>query len=410
MKYVIWFVRLWYAAWMIPAGIEHFYHIYPQPGAQSPHPLAAQMLDGLLHTHLFDLVKAVELLTGLAVLFGYFMPLSLLLCMPVAFCVFWWDAPLSEWSTGSLIAGARVLGSNLLLGMACIASFRPMLAARTTAGDAMQPVRALVAPARVVFGTWMLLNGLNHFFLSLWSTPAGATLLSQELMSALVASNLLDVCMLIELLAGALVLSGRYVPAALCTVMAVSTSALYWSVLDHQPLTLALGLLAFGLNGFLLLAYRPCFDGALQPSPNTCGESDPHTTWHTTFVRPGGSTARGHYVAALVPLALAILWYAKKGPAVDYAAWGVLTLVYPAVVLHVRRLHDMARSGWWALVPTVLSVLAMAVWANRASVGAQLDVVVPWAALAASLTLAAWCGFSKTNAVPGVPLPTQVPG
>jgi len=43
MKYAIWFVRFWYAAWMIPAGIEHFYHIYPQPGAGTPHPLAAEM-------------------------------------------------------------------------------------------------------------------------------------------------------------------------------------------------------------------------------------------------------------------------------------------------------------------------------------------------------------------------------
>ena len=106
MKYAIWFVRFWYAAWMIPAGVEHFYHIYPQPGANSTHPLAAEMLTALLNTHLFDLVKAVELITGVAVLFGFFTPLSLLICMPVAFCVFWWDAPLSEWSRGSVIAGA----------------------------------------------------------------------------------------------------------------------------------------------------------------------------------------------------------------------------------------------------------------------------------------------------------------
>ena len=123
MKYVIWAVRFWYAAWMIPAGIEHFYHIYPQPGANSRFPLAAEMLTALLNSNLFDLVKAVELITGLAVLFGFFAPLSLLLCMPVAFCVLWWDAPLSEWNTTSVIAGARVLGSNLLLCVAYIASF-----------------------------------------------------------------------------------------------------------------------------------------------------------------------------------------------------------------------------------------------------------------------------------------------
>ena len=36
MKHVIWCVRFWYVAWMIPAGVEHFYHIFPQPGANRP--------------------------------------------------------------------------------------------------------------------------------------------------------------------------------------------------------------------------------------------------------------------------------------------------------------------------------------------------------------------------------------
>jgi hypothetical protein len=42
------------------------------------------MLFALLHNHLFDLVKAVELITGISVLFGIFTPLMILVCMPVA--------------------------------------------------------------------------------------------------------------------------------------------------------------------------------------------------------------------------------------------------------------------------------------------------------------------------------------
>ncbi|HXR51502.1 MAG TPA: hypothetical protein VN762_05140, partial [Steroidobacteraceae bacterium] len=303
MKYVIWFVRFWYAAWMIPAGIEHFYHIYPQPGSNSSHPLAAEMLTALLHTHLFDLVKAVELITGLAVLFGFFTPLSLLICMPVAFCVFWWDAPLSEWSRGSVIAGARVLASNVLLCIAYIASFRSMFAVRANAaGTAQAPAPSqLVLAARLAFGAWMLVNGANHFFFSFWQTPTGQQPLSTELMSALVHSQLLDVCMLIELVAGALILLGYFVPAALCVVMAVSTCALYWAILDLQPLSLALAVVAFGLNGLLMLAFLPYYRGALQRAPLTLGESDRSTYWNTLFVQPGGRTSRGHFLAALLP-------------------------------------------------------------------------------------------------------------
>lgn len=392
MKYVIWFVRFWYAAWMIPAGIEHFYHIYPQPGANSPHPLAAQMLDALLHTHLFDLVKAVELITGLAVLFGFFTPLSLLICMPVAFCVFWWDAPLSEWNRGSVIAGARILASNVLLSVAYIACFRPMFTVKApTLGQ-------LTLAARVIFGAWMLANGANHFFFSLWPTPTGQEPLSTELMSALVDSKLLDVCMLIELVAGALILLGIFVPAALCVVMAVSTCALFWAVLDHQPASLALAVIAFALNGLLMLAYLPYYKGALQRAPLTLGESDPRTSWNALFVQPGGRASRGQFLTALIPLALAVLWYAIKGPAVDYAPWGVLVLLYPAVVLHVRRLHDMGRTGWLMLLPTVLTVIAMGIWAHRISLGAQLDAAVPLIALIVFVAVALWGCIAKGRA------------
>jgi uncharacterized membrane protein YhaH (DUF805 family)/uncharacterized membrane protein YphA (DoxX/SURF4 family) len=392
MKYMIWVVRFWYAGWMIPAGLEHFYHIYPQPGANSSHPLAAEMLSALLHTHLFDLVKAVELLTGLAVLFGFFTPLALLVCMPVAFCVFWWDAPLSEWNTSSVIAGGRVLASNVLLCVAYIASFRSMFVVRASVANTVQgpAMKQIALAARVIFGAWMLLNGANHFFFSLWATPTGEEPLSAELMSALVNSHLLDVCMLIELFAGALILLGFFVPAALCVVMAVSTCALYWAILDHQPLSLALAVPAFALNGLLMLAYLHYYKGALQRAPLTLGESDRRTSWNILFVHPNGRTSRGHFLGALLPLALAVLWYAYKGPAIDYASWGVLVLLYPAVVLHVRRLHDMGRTGWLMLVPAVLAVVAMGIWAHRISLGAQLDLAVPPAALVVFIGFALW--------------------
>jgi uncharacterized membrane protein YhaH (DUF805 family)/uncharacterized membrane protein YphA (DoxX/SURF4 family) len=392
MKYVMWYVRFWYAGWMIPAGVEHFYHIYPQPGSSSPHPLAAEMLTALLNTHLFDLVKAVELIAGVAVLFGFFTPLSLVLCVPVAFAVFWWDAPLSEWRTGNVIAGARVLGSHILLCVAYIAAFRSMFAVK------IPNPKQWVLGARVVFGAWMLANGVNHFFFPLWATPAGATPLSTELMTALIHSQLLDVCMLIELVAGALILLGYFVPAALCTVMAVSVSALFWALLDHQPLTLGLGVFAFALNGLLMLAYLPYYKSVLERAPLTLGEADRRTSFSTLFVQSGGRTARGHFLLALLPLALAVSWYVYRGPAVDYAPWGVLVLLYPAVVLHVRRLHDMGRSGWWMLAPLGLTVLAMLIWADRISLGAQLDAAVPLAALMVFVGFALWGCIARGQA------------
>jgi uncharacterized membrane protein YhaH (DUF805 family) len=275
-----------------------------------------------------------------------------------------------------------------------------MLVARAGMADAFQApsLKQVTTAARMLFGGWMLLNGLNHFIFSWWAMPAGGTALSAQLMTALVNSQLLDVCMLIELVAGALLLAGYFVPAALCTLMAVSTSALFWAALDLQPLSLGLGLLAFALNGLLMLAWLPCYRGALQRAPLTLGETEPHNAYNALYVQPGGRTARRHFVGALLPLALATLWYVNKGPAANYAAWGILTLLYPAVVLHVRRLHDMGRSGWLMLPPTLLAVVAMGIWAGRIDLGAQWNSAVPLVAGVVFVAVALWGCFDKGKA------------
>jgi uncharacterized membrane protein YphA (DoxX/SURF4 family) len=148
MKYAVWFVRLVFAAWMIPAGLNHFVPLFPQPmGSQ---PLSHELIVALLDSHLFDLVKAVELIAGLAVLFGFYLPLALIVCMPVSFCVFYWDTPLEGWTSRASIFGESVLLCNILLCLAYIRSYRTMFAMRakprtlgaSDAPSAVQPAGA----------------------------------------------------------------------------------------------------------------------------------------------------------------------------------------------------------------------------------------------------------------------------
>jgi uncharacterized membrane protein YhaH (DUF805 family)/uncharacterized membrane protein YphA (DoxX/SURF4 family) len=397
MKYAVWLVRLWYAAWMIPAGLEHFIHIFPQPGYYTTRPLAHEMLFALLDSHLFDVVKGVELITGIAVLLGFFTPLMLLVCMPVAFCVFWWDAPLSTWNYGSVLAGGRVLASDVLLCVAFFSCFRAMFPLRAKSPTMQQ----LVLVGRTVFGAWMLISGANYLFLSLWSVPMGHEPLSTELMGAFVHSGLLTVAMLIQLVTGALLLAGLFAPAALCVVMPTSTCALYWALLEHQPLPLLLALLAFALNGLLMLAYLDYYKGALQRSALSLGESGQATTWDTLFVHSKGRTSREHFIPALIPLAIVVWWYAQASPNV-YPQWCLLVLLFPASVLLARRLHDLGHSGWLLLVPAVLTVAAMMIWDHRLDLGAQLNFAVPLAALVVFGGFALWgCigkGKSEANA------------
>ncbi|MDT8397876.1 MAG: hypothetical protein RQ899_04600 [Pseudomonadales bacterium] len=134
-------------------------------------------------------------------------------------------------------------------------------------------MKQLVLVGRLLFGAWMLLNGANYLFLSLWPAPGGHEPMAIQLMSALVNSRLLDVAMALQLLAGALVLAGFFVPVALCALMPISTCALFWAaILDQQPLTALLAFAAFALNGLLMLAWLPYYRGALQRHALAIGE------------------------------------------------------------------------------------------------------------------------------------------
>jgi uncharacterized membrane protein YphA (DoxX/SURF4 family) len=269
MKYPVWFVRLIFAAWMIPAGLNHFVTLFPQPlGTQA---LSKELFLALFDSHLFDLVKLVELVAGVGVLFGLWVPLSLVVCMPVSFCVWYWDTPLEGWHSGASIFGTAVVVCNLLLLLAYFPSYRSMFAWPATP----QPLggKQLVRIVRLIFGAWMLVNGINHFFLPTFPLPMGHAPLAVQLMTGVVNSKLIDVVLGIELVTGALILIGVFVPAALCVVMPLSVCAAFWALLDHSPVNLLLGLGALVLNAFLMLAYLDYYKGVLQRRALAIGEA-----------------------------------------------------------------------------------------------------------------------------------------
>jgi uncharacterized membrane protein YhaH (DUF805 family) len=252
-------------------------------------------------------------------------------------------------------------------------------------------MKPLVLAGRLIFGAWMLANGVNHFLLHLWSQPTGHAPLAIQLMAALFHSHLFDVAMILQLATGALLLVGFWVPVALCVVMPVSTCALYWAViLDHQPLVALPALAAFALNGLLMLAYVGYYRAMLRRQALALTESaGAGRNFESLLVAAGGRTARRQFVPALVTLLAVLAFYAYRVTGLT-AHWCMLMLVLPAIVLHARRLHDMGRSAWVLLVPALLALAAFAVWLHLMSFGAQLDAVVPPAALAVSAAVALW--------------------
>ena len=126
-------------------------------------------------------------------------------------------------------------------------------------------MKHLVLIGRLVFGAWMLASGANHFFLNLWPEPAGHTQLGIQLMTGLRDGWMLDVAMVIQLVTGVVILSGFFVPVALCVVMPISVCAAYWSIiLERDPAGAALAAACVGLNGLLLLAYFDYYKDMLR--------------------------------------------------------------------------------------------------------------------------------------------------
>jgi uncharacterized membrane protein YhaH (DUF805 family) len=260
-------------------------------------------------------------------------------------------------------------------------------------------MKQLVLIGRLVFGAWMLANGINHFFVGLWPLPAGHEPLAMQLMDALVHSRLIDVAMAIQLITGALILSGVLVPVALCIVMPVSTCALYWSlILDHQPVGALLASAAFALNGLLMLAYLDYYKGPLQRRALMAGEASAgRATYDFLFVNPSGRASRGQFVPALITLLVAVVFYAYLVTG-RTAMWCMFVLLFPAIVLHARRLHDMGHTAWLLLIPGVLMVAAFAIWLGIFSLGASLDRTVPLIALVVSAGFALWGCLGKGQA------------
>jgi uncharacterized membrane protein YhaH (DUF805 family) len=250
----------------------------------------------------------------------------------------------------------------------------------------------LTLVARLIFGAWMLINGANYLFFSFWPMPSGHAPLAILLMSALVHSKLINVAMVIQLVSGALILAGFFVPLALCVVMPISVCALYWSlILDHRLAGALLALVVVALNAFLMLAYLEYYKGALQRSALAVSETA-RSSFDLLFVSPSGRTSRSEFVPALITLVAVALFYTFVVTGRN-AEWCALVLVYPGVILHARRLHDMGYSGWLLIVPAVLMVVAFAIWLHIVSFGAQLDSAVPLVALVVSAGFALWGCF-----------------
>jgi len=117
--------------------------------------------------------------------------------------------------------------------------------------------------------------------------------------------------------------------------------------------------------------------------------------YDTLFVYPSGRTARNQFIGALITLLAAFAFYYFLVPGRN-SQWVQLTLLFPAIVLHARRLHDMRRPAWPLVVPAAL-IIATA-WLYLFVPGAEAKGMVKWAAIVVSAAFIVWGLIGKSAA------------
>lgn len=122
-------LRILFGLHFLVNGANFFFHFFDVPPPQNP--LAIQFMKAMVETGVvFTAVKSVEVVTGVALLVNRFVPLALVVALPVSVNVFLIDVFLIGTWFGGWVLGAGTLLLNVVLLFAYLKYYQPMLCAK----------------------------------------------------------------------------------------------------------------------------------------------------------------------------------------------------------------------------------------------------------------------------------------
>lgn len=135
-------LRLILGAWMIISGFSYWApHFGLEPAFPQPLgtlPLSNQMLVTMIEVGLFDFVKTCELIGGLCLVFGVFVPFATVLVLPISAIVFYNAIGLNmrtERLFDMTYLGVSCLYMNIIVALGYIRYYLPMLGLRSSPGS-----------------------------------------------------------------------------------------------------------------------------------------------------------------------------------------------------------------------------------------------------------------------------------
>lgn len=120
---LVYFAQFFFGGWFVLHGLNHWMHFFPQPPGSSP--LAAELIGALIHSGLFTLVKAMEVVTGLMMLVNRLVPLAIVLATPIGISIAFMDHTANPDWYGTLTA-ATIMLFLAIMALGHVRSFLPL--------------------------------------------------------------------------------------------------------------------------------------------------------------------------------------------------------------------------------------------------------------------------------------------
>lgn len=134
MKLAVTVLRLLFGLHFLINGLNFFFHFFT---IAPPHSvLANELMHGFVASGMFNIAKTVEVVVGILLLTNLFVPLALVLAVPVASIIAFVDVLLIGTPIGGWLLGGGTLLLNVLLLLGYFRYYRPMLQMKTTPGVA----------------------------------------------------------------------------------------------------------------------------------------------------------------------------------------------------------------------------------------------------------------------------------
>ncbi|MCC7403951.1 MAG: acyltransferase [Bdellovibrionales bacterium] len=120
-------LRLVLGLMLVVFGLNGFFQFLPMP---PPTPEGGAYLGALAGTgYFFPFLKATEVLVGVALLSGFFVPLALVVLAPISIQILLYHMFLD---TSNVVMALFIFGVNLALGLLQIQAYKPLLTAKAS--------------------------------------------------------------------------------------------------------------------------------------------------------------------------------------------------------------------------------------------------------------------------------------